>query len=251
MIKAVIFDLDGTLFLGKTAIPGAAKKLEELRSNGIKTIFLTNAATRSRENLLEKIISMGLSAQKDEVYCSSYFLAKYISELHKGKTVYVVGEQGINDELEEHGIKVVDENADIVTVGLDRYFTYEKLAKALKQLQNGAILLSSNKDTTYPTENGFMPGAGSIVVAVEAASGKEAISLGKPNTYALEQIKLDHGFESDEIIMVGDRLDTDITFAKKCGIKSVLLLTGVSKKEDIKEIKPDYIFDSITEFNLP
>ncbi|MFH1685844.1 MAG: HAD hydrolase-like protein, partial [Candidatus Micrarchaeota archaeon] len=118
-------------------------------------------------------------------------------------------------------------------------------------LQNGAILLSSNKDTTYPTEHGVMPGAGSIVAAVEAASGKEAISLGKPNTYALEQIKLDHGFGSDELIMVGDRLDTDITFAKKCGIKSVLLLTGVSKKEDIKEIKPDYIFDSIAEFNLP
>ncbi|MFH1685123.1 MAG: HAD-IIA family hydrolase, partial [Candidatus Micrarchaeota archaeon] len=180
MIKAVIFDLDGTLFLGKTAIPGAAKKLEELRSKGIKMIFLTNAATRSRENLLEKILSMGLSAQKDEIYCSSYFLAKYISEFHKGKTVYIVGEQGINDELGEHGIRVVDEKADIVTVGLDRGFTYEKLANALKQLQNGAILLSSNKDTTYPTEHGVMPGAGSIVAAVEAASGKEAISLGKP-----------------------------------------------------------------------
>jgi len=251
MIKAAIFDLDGTLFLGKTAIPGAAEKLEELRSKRIKTIFLTNAATRSRENLLEKIRGMGLSAEIDEVYCSSYFLAKYIGENHKGKAAYVVGEQGINDELEGHGVKVVDENADIVTVGLDRGFTYEKLAKALKQLHDGAILICSNKDVTFPTETGFMPGAGSIVVAVEAASGKEAISLGKPNTYALEQIKKDHGLENDEVIMVGDRLDTDIAFAKKCGIKSALLLTGVSKKEDIKEIKPDYIFDSIAAFSLP
>jgi HAD superfamily hydrolase (TIGR01457 family) len=251
MIKAVIFDLDGTLYLGKTAIPGAQEKLDELHAKGIKTIMLTNAATRTRAGVVEKLSAMGITAEVEKTYCTSYFLAKYISENHPGKKAYVVGEQGIFDEFKEHEIETVSEGADLVVVGLDRTLTYEKLAGALKELNNGAELIASNQDVTFPTENGMRPGAGSILAAVEAASGKKAVVLGKPNTYACDLIIRDHGIGKEEMLMVGDRLDTDIMFANSCGIKSALLLSGVSKKDEIKEIKPDYVFESIAELNLP
>lgn len=251
MIKAVIFDLDGTLYLGKTAIAGAQEKLEELRSKGIKTLMLTNAATRTREGVVSKLSGMGIAVDAEKTYCTSYFLAKYISEKHPGKKAHVVGEQGIFDEFEKLGIETVNEGADLVVVGLDRKFTYEKLAGALRELDNGAQLIASNHDATFPTENGMRPGAGAILAAVEACSGKKALVLGKPGSYACELIMKDHGVGKEEMLMVGDRLDTDIMFARNCGIKSALVLSGVSKKDEIKEIKPDYVFGSIAELSLP
>jgi HAD superfamily hydrolase (TIGR01457 family) len=251
MIKAVIFDLDGTLYKGKRAIDGASDTLERLRSEGIRTIFLTNAATRSRESMAQKLVGMGIRASREEMYCSSYFLARYLKDNHDGKKVFVVGEQGILDELDGAGVEHVDRGADIVAVGLDRRFTYEKLAKALAELQNGAMLVASNKDGTFPTEEGLMPGAGSIVASVETASGKEAYVVGKPNCYGLEIIKRDCGLSNEEIMIVGDRLDTDIKFAKRCGIRSALVLSGVSKKSEIKDLVPDYIFETVAEFSLP
>jgi phosphoglycolate/pyridoxal phosphate phosphatase family enzyme len=251
MIKAVIFDLDGTLYIDDTAIEGAPETLERLRSSGIKVLFFTNAGTKSRADRAEVLNRIGLKASKDEVYCTSYFVARYLKEKHEGKKAFVVGERGIFDEMEEFGVKHTEEDADVVIVGLDRQFSYEKLAKASGEVQKGAVLIASNKDATFPSEKGLLPGAGSVVAAVEKASGKEAYEIGKPNCYALEIIKKDTGLSNEEIMMVGDRLETDIAFANRCGIKSALVLSGVSKRSDIKEIEPDYIFESIADFSLP
>jgi HAD superfamily hydrolase (TIGR01457 family) len=250
-MKTVIFDLDGTIFLGKTVIPGAKEKIEELRSQGIQTLFLTNAGTRTRKGVKKKLTGMGFDIPEEEIYTGAYSLARYLANDYPGKKAYVVGEQGLVDELQNAGIEIVDENADIVAASLDRGFTYKKLAIAQKMLLNGAVLVATNHDYTFPVENGVKPGAGSIVMAIEVASGKKAISLGKPNTYGFDLMQKEKGIKKEETLFVGDRLDTDITFAKNCGIKSALVLTGVSKKEDIKDMKPDYVFDSIADLILP
>jgi 4-nitrophenyl phosphatase len=253
MIKAVIFDLDGTLYRGKTPVPGAAETLEALRGRGVKALFLTNAATRSRANVAAKLNGMGLRAKKEEVYCGAYLLARYIAQNHKGKRVYVVGEQGIFDELKEAGlIAAADEEAvagkaGIVAVGLDRKFTYDKLAKAYLALKRGAVFLVSNTDVTFPTEEGELPGAGGMVAAIERVSGKRPHVVGKPNPYVLELIEKEHRLKKEEILVVGDRLETDISFAKNCGIRSALVLSGASKKSDIRDLHPDYVFLSVRE----
>ncbi len=247
MIKAVIFDLDGTLYRGKTPLPGAAETLDTLRQKGVKALFLTNAATMSRADVAAKLGGMGLHAKKEDVYCGAYLLARYVAQNHKGKTVYVVGEKGIFDELKEIGIAAVEEGAGVVAVGLDRRFTYDKLAKACLALRKGAVFLASNTDATFPVEGGELPGAGGMVAAIEKVSGRRPHVTGKPNPYVMELIEKEHGLKKQEIMVVGDRLETDIAFARNCGVKSALVLSGASKKSDIKDLHPDYVFESVQE----
>ncbi|MBI5227134.1 HAD-IIA family hydrolase [Candidatus Micrarchaeota archaeon] len=247
MIKAYIFDLDGTLYRGKTPIPGTAQILEKLRAEGKIVLFYTNAGTKSREGIVEKLTNMGIRARKEEIYCGSYLLAKYMKKNYPNKTVFVVGEIGIFEELEIEGIEPSYDQAEVVAVGLDRHFNYEKLAKSLELINNGATFIASNTDNTFPTEHGDRPGCGAIVAAIEVASKKKPEVVGKPNTYAIDLIKKDHNLKNSEILMVGDRLDTDIQFAKNCKIKSALVLTGTTKKSKKYSIKPDYVFDSVAD----
>jgi 4-nitrophenyl phosphatase len=258
-IKAVIMDLDGTLYRGKTPLPGAAEALDALRRRGVKVLFLTNSATRSRADVAAKLDSIGLHAVKEDVYCGAYLLASYIAQNHRGKAAYVVGEKGIFDEFRVAGVQAINTvagagreeaaKAGIVAVGLDRNFSYDKLAKAHAALRNGAAFLASNSDATYPVEGGELPGAGGMVAAIEAVSGKKAHVVGKPNPYVMELIEKAHGLKRREILVVGDRLETDITFAKNCGVKSALVLSGASKISDMREngMRPDYVFGSVQE----
>ncbi|MCI0503612.1 HAD-IIA family hydrolase [Candidatus Micrarchaeota archaeon] len=248
-IKAAVFDLDGTLFLGRTPIPGAIETLRALRDAGTKTLFLTNAGTRTRKGVAEKLVGLGFAAQEREIYCGSYILAMHIRDKHPGKTVFPVGEPGLSEELEKNGIKVDAHGAgaDIVAVCLDRTLTYEKLGKAHVLLRKGALFLATNKDHIFPTEKGTMPGAGAIVAALEFSSERTPYVVGKPNPMAFELMMAEHGLKGSETLMVGDRLDTDIAFARNCGMKSALVLTGNSKRADIGDLKPDYVLDSVAQ----
>ncbi|MEW6748835.1 MAG: HAD-IIA family hydrolase [Candidatus Micrarchaeota archaeon] len=249
MIRAVIFDLDGTIYIGKTPVPGAAEKIKELRSRGIKTIFLTNAATMSRKGIADRLNGMGFDVREEECYGGAYLLARYIRQEHAGKSAYVIGEKGIFEEFEKVGIKSADE-ADMVVAGLDRHLTYEKLARANRNLERGAIFIASNLDPTFPTEEGPMPGAGAIVAAIEKASGSAPyVVVGKPNPFVISLIEKEHGVRKAEMLMVGDRVETDMHFAKNCGIKAALVLSGVTKKEMLKE-EVDYVFGSVADLKL-
>jgi len=250
MLKAILLDLDGTVYKGKTAIPGTNETMVKLRERGYRLFFVTNAATRSRTGIVEKLESMGIEAKEDEIYCTTYAAGKYIAKNHQGKTVFCIGEKGMKEEFEKHGLKIAeDENAEIVVVGLDRTIDYKKLSMGYRAIEKGAEFIGTNGDVVYPVEDGFLPGAGALVAAVESCTGKKPFIIGKPGTYFAELINGEEKFEKDEMIIIGDRLDTDIQFAKNAGIKSVLVLTGVSNKEDIEKtgIKPDYILESMNE----
>lgn len=249
-INAAVFDLDGTLFVGKTLIKGAIETVQGLKDSGVKTLYLTNAGTRSRRGVAEKLDTMGFPASEEEVYCGSYLLARHIGEKLAGKTVFPVGEAGLSEELRKNGIKV-DETGmgcGIVAVCLDRTLSYEKLGRAHVLLRKGAQFLATNKDHVFPTEGGTMPGAGAIVAALEFSSERTPYVVGKPNPMAFDLMKAEHGIKAAETVMLGDRLDTDIAFAKNCGMKSALVLTGNSKKSDIGDLKPDYVLDSVASF---
>lgn len=250
MLRAVLLDLDGTVYRGKTAISGAADTISALRKRGVNVFFLTNAATKSRKKRAEVLESHGIRAAIGDVYSSSYAVAEYVRKNHPGKTVYSVCEAGMEDEILEQGLELVnDESAGVVVVGLDRNVDYEKLSTAHRAISKGAKFIATNDDPTYPVEKGFLPGSGAIVAAVERSTGAEALIIGKPNPYMIDMVLKEHGFSKDEVLIVGDRLETDIQSGINAGIGSALVLSGVAKKEDIEKtgIRPDFVFESIND----
>ncbi len=257
MFKAVLLDLDGTVYRGRSPIPGAKEAIERLRREGVKVFFLTNASTKTREGSVNKLRDLGVEAKEEEIYSSSYAAAKYISDNFHGKSVYCICEGGMQGELEKRGEKVTDmPGAEVVAVGLDRNLTYDKLANAYRAIMAGAPFIASNDDPAFPVEDGFLPGAGAMVEALRKATGKNPVIMGKPNSYLIDIILEEHNLDKKDIVIVGDRLETDILTGKRMGITAVLVLSGVAKKEDVEKLdekdRPDYILPSLAEiFTLP
>ena len=246
---AYILDLDGVVYRGITVIPGACESIDRLRSSGSRVVFLTNNATRTREAAALRLVDMGIPCSAGDVISSAYAASVYIKEKHGRSTIYPVGEQGLVEELEWAGHTINGVDADYVVAGLDREFTYEKLALALDLIMNGAGFIATNDDAMLPTEHGFLPGAGSIVAAIEAASGVVPDVIGKPNKPIMDVLLMEYGLKGEECVMVGDRLETDILAGIRAGMRTVLVLTGASGIEDIESsgIRPDIVLESIAD----
>ena len=249
---AYILDLDGVVYRGRTVIPGACKSIDRLRSSGSRVVFLTNNATRTRESIARRLEDMEIPCNAGDVISSAYAASVYISEQYGSSTIYPVGEQGLVEELELAGHTINRMNADYVVAGLDREFTYEKLTRALDLLISGAGFIATNNDAMLPTEHGFLPGAGSIVAAIQAASGVVPDVIGKPNKPIMDVLLREYGVRSEECVMVGDRLETDILAGIRAGMRTMLVLTGASGIADIKSsgIRPDTVLDSIADLEL-
>lgn len=248
MLKAILFDLDGTLYLGKTAIKGAEGVIEQLRKKGLKLFFITNAATQSRKGVVKKLANMGIKTTKNEIYTSGYAAAIYIKNKFPDKTIFCLGEEGLKEEIEEQRLKTTEnENAEIVIAGLDRGINYNKLTTAYRAIIKGAIFIATNTDPDFPVENGSLPGSGAIVSAIEGCTEKKPLVIGKPERYFADLVLSENHINKNEALVVGDRIETDIKFAKNAGLKSVLVLTGISNKGHLKKIKekPDYILESV------
>lgn len=246
---AYILDLDGVIYHGRVVIPGACESIDRLRSSGSRVIFLTNNATRTREVIARRLKDMGIHCRAGDVISSAYAASVYIKEKYGSSTIYPVGEQGLFVELERAGHTINGLDADYVVTGLDREFTYEKLTRAMQLLLNGAGFIATNTDAMLPIENGFLPGAGSMVAAIQAASGVMPDVVGKPNKPIMDVLLSEYGLKSEECILVGDRLETDILAGIRAGMRTVLVLTGASGMEDIGSsgLQPDTVLDSIAD----
>lgn len=254
-----VFDLDGVVYRGSEPLPRAAEVIQALRSQGCPVHFFTNNSSLSRKSYSSKLESMGIPTPVGDIMTSSYATALYLLEKHaSGKTVYQIGEQGITEELEAVGMKVVnncdepDAHADYVVVGMDRSFSYNKLARAQKAILDGAEFIATNDDTTYPTEGGGLaPGSGSLVAAVQTATSVDPVVIGKPRTYALEKILEMTNTPPSQAVIIGDRLETDIAVGNRAGTETVLVLTGIASREDAEralgELKPDRIIETLQE----
>lgn len=228
-VKAVAFDLDGTIYFGNEIADGALELIESLKQKGIRVFYFTNNSVRSRIQIHEKLLKLGLKLSVDHVYTSSYATAVYASE--KSLTdVFCIGSQGLIDELRLRDIHIVDclDKVQALIVGLDAEFNYNKLTRALHVLQQGCRLIACNRDRNYPIENGrLMPGCGPIIAAIETAYGVEAdFVVGKPNTYMLQLLASDWQLTNKEILVVGDSYSSDIEMAKKYNSPSALIYKG-------------------------
>lgn len=233
-IRHLLVDLDGVLYRGTTAIPGAPPFISWLRAQGIDFRLVTNNATLTPGQYASKVAGMGIEVSEDEIFTSALATALYLLEQRQnGQTAYAIGEDGLMDALRRANVRIVTERPDWVVVGLDRHVTYEKLAIAALALEAGARFVGTNPDTSLPTERGLAPGAGAILAALTATTGVEPIVIGKPQPLMLRLAMEQLGGTVHDTAMIGDRLDTDIQGANALGLSSVLVLTGVSTRAEL------------------
>ncbi|MCE5198345.1 MAG: HAD-IIA family hydrolase [Armatimonadota bacterium] len=254
-----VFDLDGVIYRGYELQPHAREVILTLRNQGHAVRFYTNNSAKSRQSYVLKLDSLGIPTPIEDIMTSSYATALYFIEQNAvGKTVYRIGERGMVEEFEAVGMKVIygdedpDAHIDYVVVGIDRDFTYRKLARAQQAILQGAEFIATNRDATFPIEGGsILPGAGPLIAAVVIATGQEPFVVGKPETYAFNKILELTGTPPERATMVGDRLDTDILVGNRAGAHSVLVLTGISSREEAENaadgLKPERIISTLGE----
>lgn len=242
--SGVVIDLDGVCYLGDEPIDGASDAVAELRAAGIGVAFATNNATRTPEQTADKLRSLGFEADADEVVSSAVAAAEMIEP---GTRCFVIGMRGLRDALRARGCEVVDDpdEAEAVVTGLDRELTYDKLVAGTRALVAGARFVASNTDSSFPSPDGIKPGAGVIVAALETATGRSAEVAGKPAsglfTAAAERLP------DGDLLMIGDRIGTDLTGADALGWDTALVLTGVTERADVEDadIEPTYVADDL------
>lgn len=252
MNRGFIFDLDGTIYLEDRLIDGAAEAIAELKKRGDKVVFLTNKSIFKRTKYVEKLKKMGIQVNIHEVINSNFLTAIYLkNRLKSDEKVFVIGEQPLIEELNEQEIKITSNplQAKYVVIGWDRNFNYEKINAAFQAWRNGAELIATNPDRTCPVKGGQVPDCGSMIGAMEGATGTTVRTiLGKPSKiaakYLLENVLQ---LNPDSCYVVGDRLETDIKMGIENGMKTVLVLTGITTLEMVKHssYKPTYILDSV------
>ncbi|MBL3643653.1 TIGR01457 family HAD-type hydrolase [Peribacillus frigoritolerans] len=245
--KGYLIDLDGTMYRGTEQIAEAAGFINDLRKRDIPYLFVTNNSSRTPAQVADKLRSIGISTEDDQVFTTSMATANYIAEQKKGASVYVVGEEGIIEALKEKGMKLVEEHPDYLVMGIDRGVNYEKLSKACLAVRNGAVFISTNGDIAIPTEQGLLPGNGSLTSVVSVSTQVQPIFIGKPESVIVEQALRVLGVPKEETIMVGDNYDTDILAGINAGIDTLLVHTGVTTKERLKQYKeqPTYVVDTL------
>ncbi|MFA1714066.1 TIGR01457 family HAD-type hydrolase [Peribacillus frigoritolerans] len=245
--KGYLIDLDGTMYRGTEQIAEAAGFINDLRKRDIPYLFVTNNSSRTPAQVADKLRSIGISTEDDQVFTTSMATANYIAEQKKGASVYVVGEEGIIEALKEKGMKLVEEHPDFLVMGIDRGINYEKLSKACLAVRNGAVFISTNGDIAIPTEQGLLPGNGSLTSVVSVSTQVQPIFIGKPESVIVEQALRVLGVPKEETIMVGDNYDTDILAGINAGIDTLLVHTGVTTKERLKQYKeqPTHVVDTL------
>ncbi|MBI2487660.1 MAG: HAD-IIA family hydrolase [Deltaproteobacteria bacterium] len=247
-----LIDLDGVVYVGDKPTVGAEETLKALRQFGKRLIFLTNDPRGSSRDYSEKLKKMNIQAGPDDVITSGMAIAHYIKEHYQlnQKKAYVVGSPALKEEIEQIGIKLSQgedgRKADFVIVGGHSEFHYEELKYATLAIRNGAHFFATNRDPVFPAPEGLVPGTGAILASIEVASGKKAITAGKPEPIMFEVAKKVLSSQ-ERTAIIGDRLDTDIVGGKRVGIKTILVLSGSTKQDEIpkSEIKPDYVINDL------
>ncbi|MFL0365051.1 TIGR01457 family HAD-type hydrolase [Pseudobacillus sp. 179-B 2D1 NHS] len=251
--KGYLIDLDGTMYRGVEEIKEASSFIDRLKEKRIPYLFVTNNSSRTPAQVAEKLNSFRISATPEQVFTASTATANYMFEQKPQAAVYMIGEEGLRSALCEKGFTLVEhERPDFVVCGIDRSITYEKLATACLAVRNGAGFISTNSDAAIPTERGLLPGNGSLTSVIAVSTGTAPTFVGKPEAIIMEQALQVLGTKKEETLMVGDNYQTDILAGIHAGIDTLLVHTGVTKKEHLVHIEqqPRYTRNNLDEWEI-
>ena len=245
-----LIDLDGVIYRGNELLPGAKEFVAWLQAHSKKYLFLTNNSFASEEQVMGKLADLGIVTDTSHLLGAGQAAVQNIARRFPEAMVYLVGEDPLRDMLHSHKLRVapVDTHvADVVLVGLDRTFDYQKLTHAIVAIRANAHFIAINRDALLPVAGGFLPGCGTMVAAIEAGCGVTPEVIGKPEPTLLQEAMHMLGSQSHETIMIGDGLAVDISGGKAAGTATLLVLSGKDSQADAdrSSIKPDYIFQDI------
>ena len=242
-----ICDMDGVIYHGNRVLDGVTDFINWMIKEDKKFVFLTNSSEKTPHELSMKLNRMGLTVSADHFYTSAMATAEFLHTQNPGCTAYVIGEAALSKALYDHGIYMNDVNPEYVIVGETRTYSFEKIEKAIELVNKGAKLIGTNPDITGPTEKGVMPATGALIAPIEIATGKKAYFVGKPNPLMLRHGLKKLNCHSEEIAFIGDRMDTDIIAGIESNVDTVLVLSGVTSKEDIDKFpyRPKYVLNGV------
>ena len=245
--KGFICDMDGVIYRGNQLLPGVKEFVEWLNREGKKFLFLTNSSERSPKELRQKLMRMGLDVGEEHFYTSALATAHFLSRQAPGCTAFVIGAPGLLNALYDCGITMNDVDPDYVIVGETASYNYEVISKAVRLVMIGARLIATNSDLTGPVEEGIAPACRALVAPVELATGKQAYFMGKPNPLMMRTGLKMLGVHSEDAVMVGDRMDTDVIAGLESGLDTVLVLSGCTAREDVDKYpyRPTLILNGV------
>jgi 4-nitrophenyl phosphatase len=238
-LRALLLDMDGVVWRDNEPIGDLPSILNKIADKGLEVAFVTNNATKTVEQYQEKFRGFGVEIPAERIHTSAKVAAQILADQYQcGGNVYVIGERGLKEALQEKQFKITTTDCLAVVVGLDRELTYEKLEAATHLIRNGVAFIGTNPDRTLPSPNGHVPGAGSILAALEAATDVKPRIIGKPERALLDAALTQLGVQPDETLMVGDRVETDVAAGQNAGCRSALLLSGVTSETAGRAWKP-------------
>ncbi len=249
-VRGFLLDMDGVLYRGMSVREGAQELIAHFNEHGVPYLCLTNNATRTAAQYEQKLSQLGLPIPASRVLGTAETTARWLAARSPGATVYVIGTDGLKHELSRQGLRLVEtDKAEWVVVGLDQELTYGKLKTATRAIYRGAGFVGTNPDTTFPEADGLSPGCGAILAALEAATNKRPIIIGKPEPIIFRQALARLCLPPEQVAIVGDRLDTDILGGQRMGLTTVLVLGGITTPEELETspIRPDYVFENLVD----
>lgn len=247
--RGVICDMDGVIYHGNRILPGVKEFVDWLYRENKNFIFLTNSSQLTPKEYQQKLSAMGLDVDASHIYTSALATAAFVKSQAPESTAYVIGAHGLLNALYDAGIMINETNPDYVIVGESDGYGYENIVKAVTFVNRGAKLIGTCSDLTGPTENGIIPACRSLIAPIEYATGRSAYFIGKPNPLMMRTALRMLGVHSEETVMIGDRMDTDIIAGIETGMDTALVLSGVTKREDLKQFpyRPRLILNHVGE----
>jgi len=253
MAHGFLIDMDGVIYGGDEMVPGADKFIDRLLKDDIPFMFMTNNSQRSRREVVRKLSKLGIKVDESHVYSSAIATASFLAKQKPNGSVFVLGEGGLLTSLHENGFSLVETDPDFVVVGEGRNFTLEMVQKAVNMILSGAKLIATNLDPSPKKPGWNNLGIAAIVAMIEEATGRKAFTVGKPSPVMMRSARKALGLETAETTIIGDTMGTDIQGGVQMGYKTILVLSGITQKEDLGTFpyKPDLVLNSVADLKIP
>ena len=253
MPKSYLIDMDGVIVRGSDLVPGADAFLDRLHRHGIKFLILTNNPMYTPADLQHRLQRIGINVTLEHTYTSAMATAQFLKTQRPNGTAFVLGESGLTTALHEAGYVLTDHQPDYVVLGETTAYSYAHITHAVRLIKEGARFIATNPDPAGPGEGGWVPACGAIAALIETATGVAPYFVGKPNPLMMRTALRYLGEHSENAIMVGDRMDTDIRAGIESGLETILVLTGVTTRDMVERFpyRPTRIVDSVADLELP